>query len=117
APARPSVHSDRRVYIAPPSDSSAPPRRSGHAPAAPTATGRPWPIAPPVRQSQSWGGAPAVAPAANSPEVLPSSETIAPSGSSAPSDAHSVGAVSAPVGRSGRASGWSAAESAETPSS
>ena len=116
SPSRTSVHHDCSVYMALPSDSSAITRRSRHATAAPTATGKPWPIAPPVRQSQSCGVAPAEAPAAKSPDVLPSSETIAPSGNRAPSDAQSVCAVSAPVGRSGRARGWSA-DSAETPSS
>ena len=38
---------------------------------------------------------------ANSPDVLPSSETIAPSGSRAPSAAHTASAVSGPVGSSG----------------
>ena len=56
------VHNDWRVYRALPSASKAMTRRSGQATAAPTATGRPWPMAPPVRHSQSWGGAPAVAP-------------------------------------------------------
>ena len=54
------VHSDWIVYIAEPSPWSARTGRSGHATAAPTATGRPWPMAPPVRVSTSWRGAPAV---------------------------------------------------------
>ena len=44
-----------------PSASRARTGRSGQASAAPVASGRPWPIAPPVRVSQSCGGAPAVA--------------------------------------------------------
>ena len=78
------VHHACSVYRALPSDSRATTRRSGAATAAPTATGSPWPMAPPVRHSQSWGGEPAVAPGANRPDVFPSSETMAPSGSSAP---------------------------------
>ena len=59
-------------------------------------------MAPPVRVSQSWGGAPAVAPATNKPDVFPSSTTMAFSGSTAPMAAASVSVVRAPVGRSGR---------------
>ena len=60
-------------------------------------------MAPPVRQSQSWGGLPSVAPGAKIPEVFPSSETTAPSGSRAPSAWHAVWAVSGPVGSPGKA--------------
>src|ERR1700738_5617175 len=88
------VHSDCRVYAALPSDSRQITLRSGHATAAPIATGSPWPMAPPVRHSQSCGAEPAEYPAADSPEVLPSSEKIAPSGLSAPSAAHTASAVS-----------------------
>ena len=83
-PSRAMVHHAWMVYSALPSASSAITRRLRSATAAPTATGRPCPMAPPVRHSQSWGGAPAVAPGANSPEVFPSSETTAPSGRRAP---------------------------------
>ena len=72
------------MYIADPSASSASTGRSGHATAAPTATGSPWPIAPPVSVSRSWGGAPAVLAASINPDVFDSSETIASSGRIAP---------------------------------
>ncbi len=62
-------------------------------------------MAPPVRVNQSWRGAPAVAAETKRPEVLPSSTTMAPSGSTAPTAAASVSLVSAPVGRSGRTRG------------
>jgi hypothetical protein len=58
-------------------------------------------MAPPVRYSQSCGGEPAVCPRADAPEVLLSSEMIAPSGISAPSAAQTASAVSAPVGSPG----------------
>ncbi len=48
------------VYMADPSPASAITLRCGHAMAAPTALGKPWPMAPPVRVSTSWRGAPAV---------------------------------------------------------
>ena len=54
------VHSAWMVYIAEPSPISASTGRSGQAMAAPTALGRPWPMAPPVRVIRSWRGAPAV---------------------------------------------------------
>ena len=68
-------------------------------------------MAPPVRQSQSWAGAPAVWPAANMPDVLPSSETMASSGSRAPTIWQTASAVSAPVGSSGRTAGCRVAAS------
>ena len=77
--------------------------RSGQATAAPVASGRPWPIAPPVRHSQSWGGAPAVAPDRRAQRCSPSSLTTAPSGSRAPMAAARLCGSSAPVGRSGPA--------------
>ena len=58
--------------------------RSGQAIAAPTATGSPWPIAPPVSVSQSCLGEPAVFAGKVSAEVSASSERIAPSGRVAP---------------------------------
>ena len=96
------VHSDWIVYIAEPSPSSASTGRSGQATAAPTATGRPWPIAPPVSASTSCRGAPAVWAASVTPEVSASSETIALSGSTAPIAWQTLSAVSSPVGRAGR---------------
>ena len=78
------VQSDWIVYRAEPSASSAMTGRSGHAIAAPTATGSPWPIAPPVRVSQSCLGAPAVLAGKAPAEVIASSERIAPSGNIAP---------------------------------
>ena len=72
-------------------------------------------MAPPVRQSQSWAGAPAVWPAANRPDVLPSSETMASSGRSAPTIWQTASAVSAPVGSSGRSAGCRVAASGAAP--
>ena len=81
-PSRAWVHSDCSVYIALPSACRLITGRSGHATAAPVATGMPNPIEPPVSVSQSCGGAPAVAGDAQIPPVCASSATIAPSGSS-----------------------------------
>ena len=78
---RACVHSDCSVYIALPSASRFKTLRSGHATAAPVATGMPCPIAPPVSVNQSWRGAPSVAPETYRPPVCASSLTIAPSGS------------------------------------
>ena len=75
------------------------PAGRGRPPRRPRPPGSPWPMAPPVRQSQSWGGEPAVAPGANSPAVFPSSETMAPSGSRAPRAWHTAWAVRAPGGQ------------------
>jgi len=86
------------VYIALPSASSAMTGRCGQAMAAPAASGRPWPIAPPVSVSQSCGGAPAVAAGRKIEEVAASSQTIASSGSSVPMMAAAVCAVSSPAG-------------------
>jgi hypothetical protein len=66
---RAMVQSDWIVYIAEPSPSSAMTGRSGEAIAAPTATGSPCPIAPPVSVSTSCRGAPAVWAASVTPEV------------------------------------------------
>ena len=98
------VHSDWIVYIAEPSPSSANTGRSGQAIAAPIATGSPWPMAPPVTVRTSWRGAPAVWAASVTPEVSASSETIAPSGRSAPTAWHTPSAVSGPA-RERRAGG------------
>jgi len=81
-------------------------RRPGLAVAAPVASGSPWPIAPPVRVSQSCGGAPAVAAGSHTPLVLASSETIAPPGSSAPITAAADSPVRSPSGSAGRAGSW-----------
>ena len=57
---RAMVHSAWIVYIAVPSPTSASTGRFGRAMAAPTALGKPWPMAPPVSVMRSWRGAPAV---------------------------------------------------------
>jgi hypothetical protein len=57
---RAMVQSAWMVYIDVPSPISASTGRSGQAMAAPTALGRPWPMAPPVSVMRSWRGAPAV---------------------------------------------------------
>ena len=95
------VHSAWIVYIAEPSASSASTGRSGQATAAPVASGRPTPIAPPVSCSQSCGAQPAVAAVMWTLFVFDSSHTIAPSGIVAATAAASVAPVSAPVGRDG----------------
>ncbi len=77
-------------------------RRSGHATAAPTASGMAIPIEPPVFVSQSCGGAPLVAAINPRPEVMDSSTTIAFSGSSAPIAAASPVSVISPLGIGGR---------------
>ena len=59
-------------------------------------------MAPPVSVSQSCAGAPAVAAASGTPEVLDSSTTIARSGMSAPIASATATEVSAPVGNCGR---------------
>src|SRR5271156_1763477 len=93
------------VYIADPSDSRHSTGRSGAATAAPTAAGMPNPIAPPVSVSQSCAGAPAVAAASGTLDVLDSSTTIVRSGISAPITSATVAADNAPVGNSGRDAG------------
>ena len=82
--------------------------RSGQATAAPTAFGRPWPIAPPVSVSRSWRGAPAVIVPSIRPEVIASSTTMARSGSRWPTALQTLAAVRRPRGRGGRAAGCSA---------
>ena len=74
-------------------------------------------MAPPVKKSQSWGGHPAVMAEAKSPEVLPSSETMAPSGSNAPTAAATARTLSSPVGRSGREPPANRAASGRAPTS
>ena len=75
------VQRDCTVYMAEPSASSASTFRSGQATAAPSASGNPCPIAPPVSVNQSCGAALLVMRKAPNPLVAPSSETMAPSGS------------------------------------
>src|ERR1700730_11452101 len=77
---RAMVHSAEIVYSALPSACRAITGRCGAAIAAPTATGRPWAIAPPVSVSTSCDGEPAVAAGKSGPLVLASSEMIAFSG-------------------------------------
>jgi len=73
-----------------------------HATAAPpVATGRPWPIAPPVRVNESCGGAPRGGRRDPQARRVASSETIAPSGSNAPTAFATASPVSSPDGRSG----------------
>ena len=60
-------------------------------------------MAPPVKVSQSWAGAPAVAWGSRNPEVLDSSTTIARSGSMAPITSAEVCTVNGPDGIAGRA--------------
>ncbi len=55
-PSRAWVHSDWSVYIALPSAWRLITGRSGHATAAPVASGMPKPMEPPVSVSQSWRG-------------------------------------------------------------
>jgi hypothetical protein len=62
-------------------------------------------MAPPVRVSQSWRGAPAVALGRPVPDVFASSHTIASGGSSAPITSAQLPRVSSPDGSSGRSAG------------
>src|SRR5439155_103934 len=71
--------------------------RSGHATAAPVATGIPMPIEPPVFESQSCGAAARVGAKKPRPVVTASSTTIAFSGSIAASEAPRFSGVIAPV--------------------
>ena len=74
------VHSACAVYIPLPSADKHSTRRSGHATAAPTASGMAIPIDPPVLANRSCGGHPRVAGIMPRPEVMDSSTTIAFSG-------------------------------------
>src|SRR5690349_22492083 len=96
SPSRAWVHSAWSVYIAEPSASRQSTGRSGQATAAPVAAGSPQPIAPPLRNSQSCGGAPAQAVSTGSEPVTASSTTIAPSGSAAAAAAANVKTSSGP---------------------
>ena len=71
--------------------------RSGHATAAPVATGIPMPIDPPMFESQSCGAAARVGAKKLRPVVTASSTTIAFSGSSAASDLPIASELIAPV--------------------
>lgn len=77
---RAMVQSAWTVYIAAPSPFRLSTLRSGAATAAPMASGRPMPMAPPVRASTSCGRAVAVLAATPAPEVTASSQMMAPSG-------------------------------------
>src|SRR6185295_12120607 len=101
-PSRAIVHSDWIVYMALPSPIMQITFRFGHATAAPTATGPPKPIDPPMLFSQSCGGAPALWGKKPRPVVTDSSTTIAPSGIVAPSACPRPSSVNLPLGRSGR---------------
>ena len=94
---RACVHSAWIVYIALPSASRLSTGRSGHATAAPTASGMPMPIEPPMFCSQVCGCAWRVAGKKPRPVETPSSTTIAFSGISAPSDCAKVAASILPV--------------------
>src|SRR5262245_10432481 len=98
---RAMVHKAEMVYSALPSDCSATTGRCGAAMAAPTATGSPCPIAPPVSVSTSCGGDAAVASGNNRPLVLASSEMIAFSGNSAPTTDAQLSDLTGPLGSSG----------------
>src|SRR5882724_5034341 len=89
-------------YIPEPSACKATTFLSGHAIAAPTASGSPSPIAPPVKESQSCGAAPCVSLKKLLPVVTDSSVTIACSGKYLQRTAPMLDGLSAPVGRSGR---------------
>ena len=99
------LHSAWMVYMAVPSPISAITGRLGQAMAAPTALGRPWPMAPPVSVIRSWRGQPAVITPSIRPEVMASSMRMAFSGSRWPTALHTLGAVSGPRGRPGRCAG------------
>src|SRR5438045_9541345 len=79
-PSRAWVQSDCNVYIALPSPTMQITLRSGHATAAPVATGVENPIEPPMFCSQSWGAAAAVGGKQARPVVMDSSTTMAFSG-------------------------------------
>src|SRR5206468_11258731 len=79
-PSRACVQSDCSVYIALPSPTMQITLRSGHANAAPDATGVENPIEPPMYCSQSWGAAAAVGGETQRPVVMDSSPTMAFSG-------------------------------------
>ena len=100
---RACVHSDWIVYIALPSAWMLSTGRSGHATAAPVASGMPMPIEPPMFCSQVCGCALRVEGKKPRPVETPSSTTMAFSGISAPSDCASVAASILPVAGAGGA--------------
>src|SRR5579863_4680564 len=101
-PSRAIVQRACNVYMPLPSADRHKTRRSGHATAAPTASGIAIPIEPPVFASQSWGPTPAVASIKPLPEVIDSSTTIVLSGSTAPIADDNPGIVIGPAGAGGR---------------
>src|SRR5215210_8957774 len=113
---RACVHSDCSVYIALPSPTMQITLRSGHATAAPVATGVENPIEPPMFWSQSWGAAAAVGGKKLRPVVMDSSTTMAFSGI-AIAIAWAIEAwVSAPVGLANSAMGCGLASVGLAPS-
>src|SRR6202035_379978 len=105
-PSRAWVHSDCSVYIALPSPTMQITLRSGHATAAPVATGVENPIEPPMFCNQSWGAAAAVGGKKPRPVVMDSSTMIAFSGI-----AHAIACaieawLSGPVGLLSSVSFW-----------
>src|SRR5947208_12451305 len=95
---RACVHSDCNVYIALPSPTMQTTLRSGHATAAPVATGVENPIEPPMFCSQSCGTAAAVGGKKPRPVVMDSSTTMAFSGIAIATACAIAAWVSAPVG-------------------
>ena len=104
------LHSAWLVYIAAPSPEMHSTLRPLAATAAPSASGRPCPIAPPVSIIHSCGRARPVIMKAGRPLETPSSETKLPSGKWRAIEAPMVAAFSAPVGRPGRSSDAGSAE-------
>ena len=101
SPSRACVHNACAVYSPEPSACKLITRRSGHATAAPTAAGGPWPIAPPVSARCANGGASSDSAQYAVPDVSDSSTMIASAGCSAATTAHSLLALSRPVGSAG----------------
>ena len=97
-PSRAWVQSDCSVYIALPSPTMQITLRSGHATAAPVATGVENPIEPPMFCSQSWGAAAAVGGKKPRPVVMDSSTTMAFSGIAIAIACAIEACVNAPVG-------------------
>ena len=97
---RAMLQSACRVYIALPSPIKANTLRSGQATAAPTAAGKPQPIAPPVMSMQSCGAACGKVLANWRPEVTASSTMMAFSGKVAAMMAPKCSTEGVPVGKS-----------------
>src|SRR6476646_3459369 len=98
SPSLACVHSDCSVYIALPSPTMQITLRSGHATAAPVATGVEKPIEPPMFCSQSCGFAAAVGGKKPRPVVTDPSTMMAFSGIAIAIDWALAACVSAPVG-------------------